>query len=118
MSLVSAANGRARMRIAVTLAAVLISIFLALQHGALGKDRKSDCTRDQDCALNALNSGEIRPLPEVLAIARDKLPGEVVKIELERDDGIWVYEIKVLIPSGKRRKIEINARTLAVIKID
>ncbi|UGV29043.1 peptidase M4 [Rhodopseudomonas boonkerdii] len=85
---------------------------------AIAKDDKSDCKRAQDCALQALRSGEIRPLNDVLAIARDKLPGEIIKIELDRDDGIWVYEIKVLTESGKRREIEINAQTLAVIKID
>lgn len=85
---------------------------------AVAKDDKSECKRSQDCALQALKSGEIRPLTDVLAVARDKLPGEVVKVELDRDDGIWVYEIKVLTESGKRREIEINAQTLAVIKID
>lgn len=85
---------------------------------AVAKDDKPECKRSQDCALQALKSGEIRPLTDVLAVARDKLPGEVVKVELDRDDGIWVYEIKVLTESGKRREIEINAQTLAVIKID
>lgn len=98
--------------------ALLIAAGATLQPVAWAKDDKSDCKHAQDCALQALKSGDIRPLPEVLAVARDKLPGEVVKIKLERDDGIWVYEIKVLTPSGKRREIEINAQTLAVIKID
>lgn len=85
---------------------------------AIGGDRKHDCKRSQDCALDAFKSGEIRPLPEVLAAARAKVPGEVVKIELEREDGIWIYEIKILTPSGRRREVEINAQTLAIIKID
>jgi uncharacterized membrane protein YkoI len=95
-----------------------MGIVLPLQYGAMGKDRKSDCSRSQDCALDAVKQGEIRTLSEVLAVARDKMPGEVVKIELDRDDGMWVYEIKILTPSGKRREIEINAQTLAIIKID
>ena len=85
---------------------------------AVAKDDKSNCKKEQDCALQALKSGEIRPLTDVLAVAREKLPGEVIKVELDRDDGVWVYEIKVLTESGKRREIEINAQTLAVIKID
>jgi len=90
---------------------------IALPRGAIGGDRP-DCKRSQDCALDAFKSGQIRPLAEVLAVARAKVPGEVVKIELEREDGAWVYEIKILTPSGRRREIEINAHTLAVIKID
>ncbi len=87
-------------------------------HVAVAKDDKSNCKKEQDCALQALKRGEIRPLTDVLAVAREKLPGEVIKVELDRDDGVWVYEIKVLTSSGKRREIEINAQTLAVIKID
>lgn len=109
----------------ITRHAVLIGILLAALiaggtsiHTASAKDEKSDCKREQDCALRALKSGEIRPLTDVLAVAREKLPGEVIKVELDRDDGVWVYEIKVLTESGKRREIEINAQTLAVIKID
>lgn len=109
----------------VTRSAILIGTMLtalvigsASMHVAVAKDDKSNCKREQDCALQALKSGEIRPLTEVLAVARDKLPGEIIKVELDRDDGVWVYEIKVLTDSGKRREIEINAQTLAVIKID
>jgi uncharacterized membrane protein YkoI len=110
---------------AITRTAMLIGIVLAALvagsatiHVAVAKDDKSECKHSQDCALQALKSGEIRPLTDVLAVARDKLPGEIIKVELDRDDGVWVYEIKVLTDSGKRREIEINAQTLAVIKID
>ncbi len=97
------------------LAAVAMAAVVTLPHGAAGDDRR-DCRRSQDCALDALQSGQTRPLSEVLAVARDKLAGEVIKIELDREDGIWVYEITILSPSGRRQKIEINARTLAVLK--
>ena len=102
------------MKLAI-LATVLALI--AIVPFAYGDDKK-DCKREQDCALNALSGGEIRPLTEVLAVAKEKLPGEVIKVELEREDGVWVYEVKVLTTSGRRREIEINAKTLAVIKID
>lgn len=78
----------------------------------------ADCKRSQDCALDAFKNGEIKPLSDVLAVARAKVPGEVVKVELDREDGVWVYEIKILAASGKRRKLEIDASTLAIIKMD
>lgn len=116
MNHVTRATVRKRVSLVVLL---MLTVTIAIsQHVVLAKDDKSDCRRSQDCALNAFKNGEIRPLTEVLAVAHEKLPGEVVKIELEREDGVWVYEIKVLTPSGKRREIEINAQTLAVIKID
>lgn len=85
---------------------------------ALSPAAAEDCKRNQDCALEAFQRGEIKPLSEVLAVARARLPGEVVKIELEREDGIWVYEIKILTASGRVREIEINAKTLAIIKVE
>ena len=45
-------------------------------------------------------------------------PGEVVKVELKRDDGSWLYEFKVLTPPGKRREVEIDARSLKVLDDD
>jgi uncharacterized membrane protein YkoI len=73
---------------------------------------------EQDEARRALERGEIRPLDAVLATQRDALPGDVVKVELERDDGRWIYEIKVLTPAGERREIEIDAGSLQVLEID
>ncbi|MFC3124991.1 PepSY domain-containing protein [Pseudoroseomonas globiformis] len=76
------------------------------------------CRNEQDCARQALQRGEIRPLEEVLAVARRAVPGDIVGVELDRDDGMWIYEIKVLTERGRRREIEIDARTLRVLEID
>ncbi|ACI91395.1 propeptide, PepSY amd peptidase M4 [Afipia carboxidovorans OM5] len=98
--------------------ALLAALMTAATVGAGQFVSAADCKRSQDCALDAFKGGEIKPLPEVLAVAREKMPGEVVKVELDREDGAWVYEVKILTPSGKRRKVEINASTLAIIKVD
>lgn len=79
--------------------------------------RDDPCRKDQDCARNALVHGEIRPLSQVLDVVRDKVPGDIIEIELDREDGIWIYEVKVLPPSGRRKKLEIDARTLEILKI-
>ena len=103
------------------LTAPRIALLLALAAGVVALPPLAsgdDCKRKQDCALDAFQRGEVRPLSEVLAVARAKVPGEVVKVELDREDGIWVYEIKILTASGRVREIEINAKTLAVIKVE
>lgn len=72
---------------------------------------------DHDEARRALLAGEVRPLRQVLDdVARD-FPGEPVKIEFERDDGVYIYEIKLLQPSGSIVKLKIDARTGAVLKL-
>lgn len=73
---------------------------------------------DQDRARAALERGEIRPLDEVLAALKAARPGEVLKVELKRDDGIWQYEFKVLTPDGRRREVEIDAKTLRILDDD
>ncbi|PZQ17706.1 MAG: peptidase [Ancylobacter novellus] len=73
---------------------------------------------DQDEARRALERGEIRPLDQVLDAARKALPGDVVKVELDEDDGRWIYEIKILTASGDRREVEIDAKSLQVLEID
>jgi uncharacterized membrane protein YkoI len=73
---------------------------------------------EQDEARQALERGEIRPLNQVLDAARKVLPGDVVKVELEQDDGRWTYEIKILTAAGERREVEIDARSLQVLEID
>lgn len=81
-------------------------------------DKSKDCKNSQDCALEAREHGKIRPLSDVLGAVRKAIAGEVVKIELEREDGLWVYEIKIITTAGRRRTVEINAETLAIIKVD
>jgi len=73
---------------------------------------------DQDRARLALERGEIRPLDEVLRAVRDKAPGDVVSLDLKRDDGRWIYKLKVLAGSGKRRTVEIDAKSLQIVDDD
>ena len=37
---------------------------------------------------------------------------------LQTVDGRWVYEIKILTESGKRREVEIDANSLEVLEVD
>lgn len=67
--------------------------------------------RDHDAARTALASGEIRPIGEVLAAVAASVPGDVVAVELEREHGRWVYEVKVIEPDGRRREVYLDAAT-------
>jgi|LNAP01.1.fsa_nt_gb uncharacterized membrane protein YkoI len=72
---------------------------------------------DHEQARRALEAGEILSLRTVMDLVERDYPGQIVKIEFERDDGIWIYEIKVLQSGGKLIKIEIDARDGTVLKI-
>lgn len=75
---------------------------------------------DDDDHLEAralLQRGEILPLARILETVHERVPGDVIEVELERDDGVWEYEVKVLTAAGRVRKVELDARDGTVRKI-
>ena len=81
---------------------------------SLAKDDKAD----QLAASAALARGEILPIARVLAIATERVPGDVLKVKLERESFGFKYEVKILTGGGRVREVEIDARTGRVIKIE
>ena len=79
---------------------------------------RADDDRDQDRAHRALEAGEILPLTEILKQAEAARPGRVIEVDLERDDGRWVYELDVITPEGALYEIEIDAATGAVLDLE
>jgi uncharacterized membrane protein YkoI len=71
---------------------------------------------DHDRAHSAVQAGEVMPLEQVLVrIAKDH-PGQVLKVELEREHGLWTYEVKVLRTDGQLIKLLLDARTGDVLR--
>jgi len=59
--------------------------------------------------------GVILPLSEIVAAVAKSVPGEVLKIELEREHGAYVYEFKILRPNGKVQEVQADAATAKVL---
>jgi uncharacterized membrane protein YkoI len=72
---------------------------------------------DHEHARRAVERGEAKPLAEILPLVHDRLGGEIVGVEFEREDGIWVYEFKVIDASGRKREIYVNALTGSVVQV-
>ena len=70
---------------------------------------------DHERAVQAVQAGTILPLDRVLQQLQNQYPGQVLEVELEDDDGRWIYEIKLLQAGGLLRKIKLDARTAAVL---
>ena len=68
-------------------------------------------SHDQDAARQAVESGEILPLADILAAVRGKLPGEVVGVEIESEKGHWIYEFRVLDGNGGLFEVYVDARS-------
>lgn len=75
-----------------------------------------DHSRDHDRARAALQAGEILSLQQVLTRVQPQYPGEVLGVELEREDGRWVYELKLLQPGGRMVKLDVEAKTGEVLR--
>ena len=78
----------------------------------------ADDDRDDHVEARALlERGEILPLVRILEIVRARQPGDVIEVELDRDDGVWEYEVKVLDAQGVVRKVTLAARDGTVLKV-
>lgn len=57
------------------------------------------------------------PLPTLLERLRRTHPGQVLELELERDDGRWIYEVKLLQANGQLLKLDVDAATAQVLQV-
>jgi uncharacterized membrane protein YkoI len=72
---------------------------------------------DQDEARAALQAGEVMPLLKLLERLQRSHPGQVLEVELEREDGRWFYELRLLQPDGRLVKLEVDARSGEVLEV-
>jgi uncharacterized membrane protein YkoI len=54
----------------------------------------------------------------VLAEVDATFEGQVTEVELERDDGAWVYEVEVVSPAGNVIELKYDAATVKLIEIE
>lgn len=76
----------------------------------------ADDRHDHDRARAALKAGEVLPLQAVLDKVREVHPGDVLAVELEREDGRWVYELKLLQRDGRLLRLDVDARTGTILR--
>ena len=64
---------------------------------------------DSARARSALERGEIQPLAGILATVEERYDGRVIETELEYRHDVWIYELKLLPPTGRIFKVRIDA---------
>lgn len=57
-------------------------------------------------------------IQDSIQIALSQVSGQIIKIELEIENGILVYEVKVLTPQGLIYEVEVDAITGNVVKVE
>jgi len=73
---------------------------------------------DHELAHRLLSEGRILPLAGVVENVLAQVPGEMLEVEFENEDGTYVYEVKVLRPDGRVQEVEADAATGKIRKIE
>jgi len=98
-----------------------VAALLAGGGAAYADDDKGDDEGDEDDhdrARRALEEGQARPLNEILVVVEDELGGRIVRVELERRRGRYIYEFRVITPSGELREVYVDAMSAEILKRD
>lgn len=85
---------------------------------AADDDDDDDDRAEREAMRTAVERGDIKSLAEILKLVAPQLPGEIVGIEIERENGIFVYEFRVAGKGGKILEAKVNAATASVISIE
>lgn len=86
-------------------------LILALAVSVSAKDLSSNQ------ALRLREQGLILSLENLLAVIEKRHPqSSLLEVELEEDDGIYLYEVELATAHGVVRELEINAATGAILQ--
>ncbi|MBL7003109.1 MAG: PepSY domain-containing protein [Gammaproteobacteria bacterium] len=68
-------------------------------------------------ARELLKNGEILPLDDILQNVRQQYTGVLLDIELEKEDGVIVYEFEILNQEGVVIEVYVDAKSGEIIKV-
>ncbi len=95
----------------------LLRIAIAVAALAAPQVAPADPSHDHDEAFEAVNRAEIRKLADILAAMKDKIPGEIVRIEIERKHDVWYYEFRTVDGEGRIFEVYVDAKTAEIATI-
>lgn len=85
---------------------------------AWSDDSESEEEQDHERAREAVERGEALPLDRVLDAVRLQVDGQIIGVEFEKEDGQWVYEIRVVDPGGRVIEVLADARTARIVNVE
>lgn len=56
-------------------------------------------------------------MDQAMQIALQQVPGQIVKTELEFDDGVLIYEIDIRTSEGHKYEVKVDANTGSVLRV-
>ena len=98
----------------LTMVALVVALVAAAPQLADARDQ-DELRRDE--VRRAVETGQIRSLADILKAVRENLPGEVAGVEIDRKDGRWRYEFRVVDGQGRLFEVYIDARSGEIERI-
>ncbi|AJR06037.1 hypothetical protein H744_1c1012 [Photobacterium gaetbulicola Gung47] len=72
---------------------------------------------DHDDVMRAVQQGLVQPFSSLQSKVDEQLHGRIIRVELEEDDDIWIYELKLIDPNNNIVRVEYDAKTLTILEI-
>lgn len=82
----------------------------------IGAQADDDDAMEHEEARRALEQGLVRPLEDIIIEARKHVEGDLIEIELERENGRYIYELEFIQPSGQIIELQLDAKTMAIVE--
>lgn len=73
---------------------------------------------DHERVYEMRQAGDILSLEKILEISRQRMPGKVIEVELEREDGKLIYELEILDEQYKVWKLEVDAMKGDILQVE
>jgi uncharacterized membrane protein YkoI len=67
-------------------------------------------------ARRLTESGEILPLEDIMQSIQKEQPGRILEVELERDDGLYLYEVEILDAQGAVWEFKLDAKSGKILE--
>lgn len=71
---------------------------------------------DVDQIRGWTETGEALPLEQIIHTVQARLPGRAIKVELERESGVLLYELEWLDSDGRVWELKVDARSGKILK--
>lgn len=95
--------------------ALLLAAFASTAAPSLARDNDPE---RRDAVRRAVEAGDLLPLSQILQMVRGKVSGDITGIEIEREEGRWHYEFRVIDHNGRVLEVHVDARSGNIEQIE
>ena len=91
---------------------------LAISSGSMAMGQAAPYRSSEQANKSTITAQATISIDQAKSIALQQVPGRIVHIDLDRDDGILKYEIIIITKQNEVYEVEINANTGKVVKVE